>query len=27
VTRPVCHQIHHVNPATGAALEEKVGIG
>src|SRR5580704_6127769 len=24
VTCPVCHQIHHVNPTTGATLEEKV---
>ncbi len=24
VTCPVCHEIHHVNPATGAVLEEKV---
>ena len=23
VTRPVCHQVHHVNPATGAVLGEK----
>jgi hypothetical protein len=22
VTCPVCHQIHHVNPASGAVLEE-----
>ena len=24
VTCPVCHQIHHVNPTTGATLGEKV---
>ena len=24
VTCPICHQIHHVNPASGAVLEEKV---
>jgi hypothetical protein len=24
VTCPVCHQIHHVNPASGAVLEESL---
>jgi hypothetical protein len=24
MTCPICHQIHHVNPATGVVLEEKV---
>ncbi len=24
VTCPVCHEIHHVNPATGVVLGEKV---
>jgi len=26
VTCPVCHQIHHVNPTTGAVLGEKAEL-